>query len=176
MGGGAYDPAAAAAAARRQAEEFLAAVAARLRAYAERHGRPGLLVFAIDTELLGHWLSEGPLWLRAVLEGAEQAGVGLTTVPRALADHDLENLPLAVGVEEVGRRFHAAEDVDAGGECVSPPVADAGDDEEVGRNAAVDEITVGDVLDDGLVGDLAHADLVAAVADADGDDALVRRK
>ena len=27
-------------------------------------GRRGLLVFAIDTELLGHWWSEGPIWLR----------------------------------------------------------------------------------------------------------------
>ena len=81
VGGGAYDPAAAAAAARRQAEEFLAAAAARLRAYAERHDRRGLLVFAIDTELLGHWWSEGPIWLRAVLEGAEEAGVRLVTVP-----------------------------------------------------------------------------------------------
>ncbi len=94
VGGGAYDPAAAAAAARRQAEEFLAAAAARLRAYAEGHGRRGLLVFAIDTELLGHWWSEGPIWLRAVLEGAEAAGVRLVTVPQALAEHEPVERPL----------------------------------------------------------------------------------
>ncbi len=88
VGGGAYDPAAAEAAARRQAGEFLDAAAARLREYAARHGRRGLLVFAIDTELLGHWWSEGPIWLRAVLEGAEQAGVRTLTVPRALAEHE----------------------------------------------------------------------------------------
>ena len=64
VGGGAYDPAAAAAAARRQAGEFLAAVAARLRDFAAARGRRGLLVFAIDTELLGHWWSEGAIWLR----------------------------------------------------------------------------------------------------------------
>jgi 1,4-alpha-glucan branching enzyme len=88
VGGGAYDPDAAVAAARRQASEFLAATAARLREYAAAHGRRGLLVFAIDTELLGHWWSEGPIWLRAVLEGAGAAGVRTVTVPQALAEHE----------------------------------------------------------------------------------------
>jgi 1,4-alpha-glucan branching enzyme len=88
VGGGAYDPAAAEAAARRQAGEFLAAVAARLRRFAAERDRRGLLVFAIDTELLGHWWSEGPVWLRAVLEGAEAAGVRTLTVPEALAEHE----------------------------------------------------------------------------------------
>jgi len=88
VGGGAYEPDLAAAVARRQAEEFLAAAAARLRTYAESRGRRGLLVFAIDTELLGHWWSEGPIWLRAVLEGAEAAGIRLVTVPQALAEHE----------------------------------------------------------------------------------------
>jgi 1,4-alpha-glucan branching enzyme len=95
VGGGAYDPAAAVAAARRQAGEFLAAVAARLRRFAAESGRRGLLVFAIDTELLGHWWSEGPVWLRAVLEGAAAAGVRLTTVPDALAEHEPVERPLA---------------------------------------------------------------------------------
>jgi 1,4-alpha-glucan branching enzyme len=88
VGGGAYDPAAATAAARRQAGEFLAATAARLREFAAERGRRGLLVFAIDTELLGHWWSEGPIWLRAVLEGAEAAGVRTVTVPQALSEHE----------------------------------------------------------------------------------------
>jgi 1,4-alpha-glucan branching enzyme len=94
VGGGAYDPAAAEAAARRQAGEFLTAAAARLRTYAESRGRRGLLVFAIDTELLGHWWSEGPIWLRAVLEGAAAAGVRLLTVPQALAEHEPVERPL----------------------------------------------------------------------------------
>jgi 1,4-alpha-glucan branching enzyme len=94
VGGGAYEPAAAEAAARRQAEEFLAAAAQRLRSYAESRGRRGLLVFAIDTELLGHWWSEGPIWLRAVLEGAEGAGIRLLTVPQALAEHEPVERPL----------------------------------------------------------------------------------
>lgn len=94
VGGGAYDPAAAAAAARRQAGEFLGAAARRLRTYAESRDRRGLLVFAIDTELLGHWWSEGPIWLRAVVEGAEAAGVRMVTVPQALAEHEPVERPL----------------------------------------------------------------------------------
>jgi 1,4-alpha-glucan branching enzyme len=88
VGGGAYDPAAGEATARRQAGEFLAAVAARLRDFTAQRGRRGLLVFAIDTELLGHWWSEGATWLREVLGGAAEAGVRLLTVPQALAEHE----------------------------------------------------------------------------------------
>ncbi len=94
IGGGAYDPVAAEAAARRQAAEFLAAAAERLRAYSEEHGRRGLLTFAIDTELIGHWWSEGPVWLAAVLEGAAAAGVRLVDVPTALAEHEPVRRPL----------------------------------------------------------------------------------
>jgi len=94
VGGGAYDPDAAKAATRRQAGEFLEATAARLRRFAsERDGR-GLIVFAIDTELLGHWWSEGAIWLRAVLDGAEAAGVRLLTAPQALAEHEGQARPL----------------------------------------------------------------------------------
>src|SRR3954469_10639321 len=94
VGGGAYEPAAAEAAARGQAEQFLAAAGERLRTYAEDRGRRGLLAFAIDTELLGHWWSEGPIWLRAVLEGAEAAGIRLLTIPQALAEHEPVERPL----------------------------------------------------------------------------------
>jgi 1,4-alpha-glucan branching enzyme len=88
VGGGSYDPAAALIAARRQAAEFLAAIGARLRAFTAAHSRRGLIVFAIDTELIGHWWSEGPVWLAEVLAGAEAAGVRLLTIPRALAEHE----------------------------------------------------------------------------------------
>ena len=115
IGGGAYDPAAAEAAARRQAEEFLAAVAARLRAYAADRGRPGLLVFAIDTELIGHWWSEGPIWLQAVLEGAEAAGVRLLDVPTALAEHEPVRRPLRASTWGEAKDFRTWD---------SPPVAD----------------------------------------------------
>jgi 1,4-alpha-glucan branching enzyme len=105
VGGGGYDPAAAAAVAQRQAQEFLAAAAARLREYADRHGRRGLLVFAIDTELLGHWWSEGPIWLRAVLEGAAAAGVRTVTVPEALAEHQPVERPLRASTWGEGKGF-----------------------------------------------------------------------
>jgi 1,4-alpha-glucan branching enzyme len=88
VGGGGYDPAAAEAVAKRQAGEFLTAAAARLRDYRSSRGRRGLLVFAIDTELLGHWWSEGVIWLREVLGEAADAGVRLLTVPEALAEHE----------------------------------------------------------------------------------------
>jgi 1,4-alpha-glucan branching enzyme len=115
VGGGAYDPAAAAATARRQAAEFLAAIGVRLRdRAAEREGR-GLIVFAIDTELLGHWWSEGPLWLAAVLEGAAAAGVRLVTVPQALEDHEPERRPLRRGSWGEDKDFSTWD---------SPPVAD----------------------------------------------------
>jgi 1,4-alpha-glucan branching enzyme len=94
VGGGAYDPEAGAAAARRQAGEFLAATASRLREFARRRGRRGLLVFAIDTELLGHWWSEGAIWLEAVLDRAAEAGVRLLTVPQALAEHEPRRGPV----------------------------------------------------------------------------------
>jgi 1,4-alpha-glucan branching enzyme len=113
--GAPYDPPAAAAAARRQAGEFLAAVAGRLRDYAGERGRRGLLVFAIDTELLGHWWSEGPIWLEAVLAGAAEAGVRLVGVPEALEDHEPERRPL--------RRASWGEDKDFS-TWDSPPVAD----------------------------------------------------
>jgi 1,4-alpha-glucan branching enzyme len=95
VGGGAYEPAAAEAAVSRQASEFLAAVAARLREFTATRGRRGLLVFAIDTELLGHWWSEGAAWLREVLAGAAAAGVRLLTVPQALDEHEPIERPLA---------------------------------------------------------------------------------
>jgi 1,4-alpha-glucan branching enzyme len=115
VGGGAYDPAVAEVAAKRQAEEFLAAVAARLREHAERRGRRGLLVFAIDTELLGHWWSEGVTWLREVLAGAASAGVRLLTVPQALAEHEPVERPLAASTWGEGKDL---------GTWDSPPVAD----------------------------------------------------
>jgi 1,4-alpha-glucan branching enzyme len=95
VGGGAYDPEAADRAARRQAHEFLAAMAARLREFAAAAGRRGLAVFAIDTELLGHWWSEGAIWLEEVLAAAADAGVRLVKVSAALAEHEPRERRLA---------------------------------------------------------------------------------
>ncbi len=115
VGGGAYDPLAAERAARRQAGEFLAAVAARLREFSARHDRRGLLVFAIDTELLGHWWSEGVTWLREVLAGAAGMGVRLLTVPEALAEHEPIERELRVSTWGEGKNLRTWD---------SPAVAD----------------------------------------------------
>jgi 1,4-alpha-glucan branching enzyme len=74
--------------AREHARDFLAKVRKRLDAYAGDRGRPGLVCCALDTELLGHWWYEGPVWLAAVLEEAPAAGVELRTVSEALAESE----------------------------------------------------------------------------------------
>jgi 1,4-alpha-glucan branching enzyme len=140
VGGGAYDPVAGEAAARRQAGEFLTAVVERLREYQAGHGRRGLLVFAIDTELLGHWWSEGAIWLAEVLAGAEAAGVRLLTVPEALAEHEPVERPLRGSTWGEGKDFHTWD---------SPPVAD------LAWGARRLELRVLRALSSGLSGDAA---------------------
>jgi 1,4-alpha-glucan branching enzyme len=83
IGGDLRDPDAGEERAREQGREFLRQVADRL-AGAHRGDGPGVLVFAIDTELLGHWWWEGPFWLDEVVRGAAAAGVELTTLSSAL--------------------------------------------------------------------------------------------
>jgi 1,4-alpha-glucan branching enzyme len=95
VGGRPYAGAVAAKRAAEHAAGFLAAVRDRLERHRDARGRPGLCVFAIDTELLGHWWSEGPVWLREVLRGAELEGVRLLTLPEALAEHQPEQRPAA---------------------------------------------------------------------------------
>ena len=75
-------PSAPATRAREQAAEFVAAIAARLERFRAERGRPGLVTFAIDTELLGHWWWEGPDWLAEVIRLAPGAGVELVTADR----------------------------------------------------------------------------------------------
>jgi 1,4-alpha-glucan branching enzyme len=80
IGGGPYRPEEAAAQAAEHARDFVARVIARLDAYVAERGRPGLVCFALDTELLGHWWYEGQLWLREVIAQAAEQGLDLTTV------------------------------------------------------------------------------------------------
>jgi 1,4-alpha-glucan branching enzyme len=75
--GDAYDRPAAEALARRHARDFVKRAAGRLE-------RAGLLCCALDTELLGHWWYEGPVWLASVLEEAPRQGLDLTTISQAL--------------------------------------------------------------------------------------------
>jgi 1,4-alpha-glucan branching enzyme len=90
-----YDPARAAKRATEHAASFLAAVRDRLERHRTESGRRGLCVFAIDTELLGHWWAEGPLWLGEVIKGAELDGVRLLTLPQALREHEAEKRPVS---------------------------------------------------------------------------------
>ncbi len=115
IGGGAYRPVEAAARAREQARAFAERVAARLRDYRESSGRRGLLVFAIDTELLGHWWWEGPVWLEEVLEALPGAGVRALTLGSALGEHEPEERPLRASTWGEGKDLRTWD---------SPPVAD----------------------------------------------------
>ena len=94
VGGGAYEPGAAVEKAVEQGRRFAESVTARLREFRAATGRRGLLVFAIDTELLGHWWSEGVVWLREALAAAPQLGARLLTLPAALDEHQAQQRPL----------------------------------------------------------------------------------
>lgn len=80
-----YDPALAAVSVARHAADFVDTVVKRLRSLKARHGQPGLVVAAYDTELFGHWWHEGPAWLSAVLRALPEVGVQVTTLRGALA-------------------------------------------------------------------------------------------
>ena len=110
-----YDPAAAAKRAAEHAAAFLAAVSDRLERHRADRGRRGLCVFAIDTELLGHWWAEGPIWLAEVLRGAELDGVRLLTLPQAMPEHEGEERPAFRGSWGEGKSLETWD---------SPPVSD----------------------------------------------------
>jgi len=113
--GGAYDPLRGEEAARRHAREFADAVAARLADHRERAGLPGLVVFAIDTELLGHWWWEGPIWLSEVLDALPARGVATIKLAEAAARHPPQRRPLHAGTWGDEKDFRNWD---------SPPVAD----------------------------------------------------
>jgi len=79
--GSVYDSARASAQARADAADFVARVRVRVRA-------GGLCVFAVDTELLGHWWHEGPQWLAAVLDEAVGQDLEILHLEDALAQID----------------------------------------------------------------------------------------
>ena len=74
--------------ARAHSAAFLRNLGARLEVYADERGRPGLCVFAVDTELLGHWWYEGPWWLEQVIKDAAAAGIKLVTLAQGVAGRD----------------------------------------------------------------------------------------
>jgi 1,4-alpha-glucan branching enzyme len=74
--------------ARAHARDFVDRATARLSG-------GGLLCCALDTELLGHWWYEGPMWLAAVLEEAPRRGLRLVTASDGLELVEPVERPLA---------------------------------------------------------------------------------
>jgi 1,4-alpha-glucan branching enzyme len=79
--GGAYDHARAVALAREHARDFVERTI-------ERPCEGGLVVCALDTELLGHWWYEGVHWMRAVVEECSRQGLELVCLDEAAAMRD----------------------------------------------------------------------------------------
>ena len=94
--GSAYDAERAAAVAREHAADFVARVAERVAAGA-------LCVFAVDTELLGHWWHEGPAWLAAVLGEAESAGLPVLRLDEAIERAEIDPAPADLPVTTWGK-------------------------------------------------------------------------
>ena len=88
--GGHYDHGAAVRQAQADAAEFVTAVRERVRP-------GGVSVFAVDTELLGHWWYEGVQWLDAVLDEADRQGLALTTLDAAREHHQPVAPPAGLG-------------------------------------------------------------------------------
>ncbi len=97
--GSAYDHELALSRAREHAKQFVAATIERLRRANETPlggadggsgSLPGggLVVCALDTELLGHWWYEGVEWLRAVMEECSGQGLSLVRLDDAKAMRD----------------------------------------------------------------------------------------
>ncbi|MFI4989530.1 MAG: 1,4-alpha-glucan branching protein domain-containing protein [Solirubrobacterales bacterium] len=83
--GGAYDHARALAKAREHAADFVTRTLTRLRERGAGLPGGGLVVCALDTELLGHWWYEGVAWLDAVVEECERQRLRLVRLDDALA-------------------------------------------------------------------------------------------
>jgi 1,4-alpha-glucan branching enzyme len=93
--GAPYDRDRALARAREHAEDFVTRVQ-------ERVAGGGLSVFAVDTELLGHWWREGTVWLDAVLEACTRRGLPLVPLDAALDGLACEPAPEVVPVTSWG--------------------------------------------------------------------------
>jgi 1,4-alpha-glucan branching enzyme len=98
--GGAYDHDQARALAREHARDFVARTLTRLgdaSASAPGASLPGggLVVCALDTELLGHWWYEGIVWLGAVIEECARQGLELVRLDDALERHQWPSAPTA---------------------------------------------------------------------------------
>ena len=68
--------------------DFVEQVVLARTTYRAARGRPALVVCALDTELLGHWWYEGPVWLDAVVEEAGAPRARARDAPEALERHE----------------------------------------------------------------------------------------
>jgi 1,4-alpha-glucan branching enzyme len=93
--GAPYDPDRAADAARRHGADFVSRTRARVAA-------GGLAVCALDTELIGDWWHEGPLWLAAVIDEAARQGLALSRLDDALTRHEPAPAPPGLAVSTWG--------------------------------------------------------------------------
>ncbi len=82
--GDGYDHAAALALAGEHAADFVTRTIARLSEQGAGLPGGGLVVCALDTELLGHWWYEGVAWLEAVVRECERQGLELVELDDAL--------------------------------------------------------------------------------------------
>ena len=114
-GGEPYDRDVAHGRAREHAAHFVEQVMLRADAYRAARGRPALVVCAIDTELLGHWWYEGPVWLDAVIGEARRRGLALATLPEALSRHEPRRADILESTWGTGKDLHTWD---------APPVAD----------------------------------------------------
>jgi len=94
--GGAYEHERALALAREHAADFVQRTLARLRELGGGLPGGGLVVCALDTELLGHWWYEGIAWLAAVIDECTRQGLQLMRLDQALEQHE----PVALQGEE----------------------------------------------------------------------------
>jgi 1,4-alpha-glucan branching enzyme len=88
-----YDHAAAMSLARLHAADFVTRTRARLLEHGGGLPGGGLVVCALDTELLGHWWYEGIAWLEAVIEECSRQGLELVMLDDALAGAEPASLP-----------------------------------------------------------------------------------
>jgi 1,4-alpha-glucan branching enzyme len=110
-----YDRDCALARAREHAAQFVARVIERAGEFRAARGRPALVVCALDTELLGHWWYEGPVWLDAVIGEAGRRGLALAALPEALARHEPRRADVRESSWGTGKDLHTWD---------SPAVAD----------------------------------------------------
>lgn len=86
--GGSYDHLRALELAREHAADFVGRTIERLRTGGGGLPGGGLAVFAVDTELLGHWWYEGVAWLEAVVDECARQGLELVRLDDALERHE----------------------------------------------------------------------------------------